>query len=227
MAKYDLRLKARDLRSKGESVKKIAKELGVAKSTASVWVRDIILTVEQFEKLKQITLKGAELGRLRSALKQKEKRLKLIEDAKKEGIKKLIDLTDREFLIAGLALYWGEGSRKKIEVSFCNSDLEMIRFLILWLNKFFNISKDDLRFCVGINEIHRERENSVKDYWSQMLAVPLNQFNRTSFKKVNNKKIYKNHNDHYGTLRVRVLKSVRLHYNIIGLIEGLKVNMPG
>lgn len=45
MAKYDLRLKARELRRKGVSVKQIAQELKIAKSSASVWVRDIILTI--------------------------------------------------------------------------------------------------------------------------------------------------------------------------------------
>ena len=48
MAKSELRLKARELRKKGVSVRTIASELGVSKSMASIWVRDIILTIDQF-----------------------------------------------------------------------------------------------------------------------------------------------------------------------------------
>ena len=73
MAKSLLRLEARKLRKKGVSVKKIAKYLKVSKSSASRWVRDIVLTVEQLENLRKSSLEGAERGRLRNALIQKDK----------------------------------------------------------------------------------------------------------------------------------------------------------
>lgn len=221
MAKFLLRIKARKLRSSGESVKKIAKKLGVAKSTASLWVRDIILSVSQFENLTKRKLKGAELGRLRSALKQKERRLKLVETSKKIGIQELSNITIREFLIAGLALYWGEGTRKTREVKICNSDPKLINFIIKWLIETFKIKTTDLAVNVGINEIHRNREEIVKHYWSRILGIPLNQFRKTSFKKVKNKKVYENFNEHYGTCTITVLRSARIYYKIIGLIEGL------
>ena len=74
MAKSLLRLEACKLRKRGISVKKIAQLLRISTSTVSKWVRDIILTVEQLENLRQSSIKGAELGRLRSALLQKAKR---------------------------------------------------------------------------------------------------------------------------------------------------------
>ena len=74
MAKSIQRIKAREMRSRGESVIGISRELNISKSTASLWVRDLILSVEQLERLRGNSIKGAELGRLRSALMQKEKR---------------------------------------------------------------------------------------------------------------------------------------------------------
>ncbi len=65
MAKTQQKIKARELRRKGVSVKTIATELGVAKSTVSLWVRDIILTVEQLEKIRRNWIVGTELGRLK------------------------------------------------------------------------------------------------------------------------------------------------------------------
>jgi len=227
MAKYLLRQQARELRSKGVSVKTIGEELGVSKGTASLWVRDIILTVEQMDKLRNSALKGAELGRLKSALLQKSRRLKAIEDARQFGIEHLSNLTDREFLIAGLALYWGEGSKKSREFSFCNSDPEMVKFLISWLQKCFFVGIEDIKASVGINEIHAEREEVVRKYWSEILEVPLRQFTKTSFKKVTNKKVYANFNDHYGTIRIKVARSGAIFYKVVGLIEGLKLKMPG
>lgn len=221
MAKSLLRIKARQMRTKGESVKEITRKLGISKSTASIWVRDIILSVEQLEKLKKRSLKGAELGRLRSALKQKERRLKLIEELEKQGIKRLKNLTKREFLIAGIALYWAEGSKKTRGVQFCNSDPKLIKFMIEWIKRNFNIKTEELAGYVGINEIHRSRDKIVSEYWSKISGIPLNQFRKTSFKKTKNKKVYENFNEHYGTLTVKVLKSARNYYKIMGLIEGL------
>lgn len=221
MAKSTLRLEARKLRRRGISVKRIAEYLEVSKSTASIWVRDIILNIDQLEALKQAAIKGSERGRLKSALLQKEKRLKLILSSKREGTEKLSRLTEREFLIAGIALYWGEGSRKSRELEFCNSDPKMIKFLIEWLRINFHVEANELKCCIGINELHRKREDRVKQFWSEITGIPLSQFLKTSFKKAKNKKVYENFNDHYGTLSVSVLKSAKYYYQIIGLIEGL------
>lgn len=221
MAKYLLRLKARELRKKGVSVKEIAKHLMVSKATASIWVRDIILTIEQLEALKKSSLLGAERGRLKNALLQKKKWNDNLENEKLLAAKIINNLTSREFLIAGLALYWGEGSRKVRRVEFCNSDPKMVQFLISWLRQCFNIQLYEITCCIGINEIHRDREQLVKEYWSKISGIPLVQFRKTSFKKAQSKKVYENFHDHYGTFVVRVLQPSRFYVKILGLIDGL------
>lgn len=223
MAKYELRIKARELRSKGESVKTIAMELGVSKGTVSVWVRDIILSIEQLEKLRAASLKGAERGRLKSALLQKERWQKNLEKLKKQGIETVGNLTDRELLIAGLALYWGEGYKKGRRLQLCNSDPRLIQFILLWLKKCFAIPSEEVRCRVGINAIHKERDTVVKQYWSNITGIPLSQFANTSFKKVESKKIYDNFENHYGTLSIEVLQPARIYAKILGLIEGLAI----
>jgi len=209
------------MRKHGVSVKEIAKQLQISKGSASSWVRDIILSVEQLEYLRNSRLLGAERGRFKSALQQKQRRLDALKEMQNFGIKTIGSLTDRELLIAGLALYWGEGAKKDRRIDFCNSDPKMIQFLILWLNKCFQILPSEIICIVGINEIHRYREDEVKRYWTSISGIPLNQFRKTSFKKVTNKKIYENMNDHYGTLAVRVVQPSRFYGKILGLIEGL------
>lgn len=221
MAKSQLKIKARELRRQGISVKYIAEDLNVSKSSVSIWVRDIILSIDQLEVLRKSSLQGSERGRLKSALLQKEKRIKQFEEDTSTGIKTIGALTERELLIAGIALYWGEGSKKDRKVQFCNSDPQMIRFLLAWLNRCFGIGRDDLRCIVGINEIHTRREKRVKAYWSKITGIPLEQFTKTSFKKVTNQKVYENFDDHYGTLSIKVMQPARFYGKIIGLIEGL------
>ncbi len=221
MSKSKEKLIARKLRIKGVSVKEIAKQLHLSKSTVSLWVRDIILNIEQLEKLNHRRIEGAERGRMLGALKQKKIRLMRIKRGIVEGKSILSRLNKREFLIAGIALYWAEGTKKKREIAFCNSDPKMIQFMINWLKCNFNIPTERLSCYVGINKIHKKREKIVKNYWSKMSGIPISQFTKTSLKKVKNKKIYANFNTHYGTLTIKVKSSSQYYYDIIGLIEGL------
>lgn len=221
MAKYDLRLKARQLRSEGESVKVIAKILRIARSTSSLWVRDIILTVNQLEKLRNNEIKGAELGRLRGALKQKENRRLRIRQGEDDAKKILGEISERDLFVAGIGLYWAEGAKNRGTIQFFNSDLKMIRLIMLWLKLFFGVEKNEIRARVGVNESHRGREEIIKKYWSEGTGIPLSQFTSTSFKKVKNKKVYENFDQHYGILSLNILKPSRFYCRIMGLINAL------
>ncbi len=227
MAKFKQRLHARDLRKKGLSVGEIANKINASKSSVSVWTRDVVLTREQLESLRKSMLRGSEIGRFKSAQLKREKRLATIERLRDEGIKLLAKINKRELLIAGLGLYWGEGSKKGREFCFCNSDPEMAKFFLVWLKNCFGVSAKDLRCSIGINAMHINREEKVKNFWMKTLGLEADQFTKTIFKKTKNSKIYENFNDHYGTIRIRIRKPGELYYKVIGLIEGLKYNMPG
>ena len=89
MAKYNERLKARSMRNDGISIIVIARKLGISKSTISSWCRDIILTEEQFEKLRKNKGVSLTTGQRMGAETNKRKRLEAIKDAEIWG-KKLI-----------------------------------------------------------------------------------------------------------------------------------------
>lgn len=223
MAKFHLRLKAQELRRQGNSVGQIAKDLKVAKSSVSWWVRDIALTEIQIALLKTREIRGRERGRFKTMEIMRERRMKYIEEFDKAGFRRLSNLTKNEFFVLGLGLYWAEGGKtiRNRRVEFCNSDPMMIKFLLRWLLYCFNVPKENLRCVVGINQIHTSREEIVKKYWSETTGIPLDQFRKTSFKKVINNKIYDNFESHYGTLSVLVAKGTSLYFEIMGLIKAL------
>lgn len=221
MAKYLQRIEARKLRSKGMSVNKIANRIHVTKGTVSLWVRDMILTVKQLEQLRKASLYGLEKAAFKGALIQKQRRMNLIRQCEREGSEIIGDISEREKLLIGLGLYWAEGTKKKRDVSFCNSDPNLINFMIEWLNICFGVERNEMKAIVGINEIHRSREDKVKKYWSKSTGLSLSQFRKTSFKKSKVHKVYDNYETHYGTLTVVVLKPARFYYRIMGLIGGL------
>lgn len=221
MAKSLLRLKARELRKEGESVRIISQKLSIPKSTVSLWVRDVILSVEQLQILTQNSLKGSALGRAKGAFVQKQRRLDKIKRYEDVGIKLLSDLSERELMIAGLSMYWSEGSRRNRRVEFCNSDPRMIEFILIWLQICFGIKVEDLAGYIKIESSHFKRDLVVKEYWCVVTGMRINQFRKTHFKTAQNKKIYENFEEHYGTLSIRVQKSGELYYKIMGLIKGL------
>lgn len=221
MASSILRLKAIDLRSQGVSIKQIAMQLKISTSSASKWTRDINLTSQQLDKLRINECNGKALGRLKSTMIKKEIRLEKIEKSRREGAVIVGNINKRELLLLGLALYWGEGGKKNRRVEFCNSDPRMVKFLILWLIKCFEVRSEDLICWVGINEIHEPRESIVREYWSKVLNLPLGQFRKTSYKRVKSKKVYANFDQHFGTLSIVVAKSTNLYYQIMGLIDSL------
>ena len=221
MAKSILRLKARRLREKGVSIIVIAKRLGVAKSTVSLWCRDIELTKIQIEKLLKAKENGLRLGQIMGAQVQKKKRLEIIDQYKKEGLKEFKNISDREHLITGLVLYLAEGAKKSRRIEFVNSDPAIILFMRDWFIKFFSVPPKRFVYNFTINEIHRKRVNIVTGFWTDYLGVSDSQFRKAVFVKTKQKKSYVNYDNYYGTFRLSILKSTYLLYRILGLIEGV------
>ena len=228
MAKSEERLLARTLRKQGLSVIVIAKKLHVSKSTASLWTKDISLSFEQLEQLRRRTIKGAEKGRLLGAERQRQDRLQRIIDGNVYGRNNIRLLTEKEFFVSGIALYWAEGNKKMKKIEFCNSDPKLILFLLRWFQKFFDLTISDFKCYVGVNVIHKKRDLIIQKYWSSVTHIPLDQFTKTSFKQSKSRKIYENYEDHFGTLSVKVLKPARILYKIAGLVQALRdVSLPG
>ncbi|HDY72666.1 MAG TPA: hypothetical protein ENH90_00675 [bacterium] len=217
MAKSKERIKARELRKKGRSIKEIARQLKVSKSSASIWCRDIELTSGQIARLEEKIRIGSYKGRLKGARIQLERRLAETNRLYKEGASLLGSLSKRDLLLTGAGLYWGEGTKKR-DVRIANSDPEMIRFIINWFNYIWKIPKEQFKFQILINKVHKFRVAQVEKYWLDVAGVSSNQFTKTILIKAKNKKVYKNFETHFGTLMIRVRKSAYLHHKIKGLI---------
>lgn len=219
MAKFDLKIKAREMRRNGESITIIAKLLDVSKGTVSLWCRDIDLTQEQIVCLTTRKSDALKLGQIMGAQSNKNKKLANVEFYKKEGLRELFNMDRQEFFIAGIALYIAEGSKKNGQIEFINSDPNLIIFMLKWLRTFFIQNDSELCFTIFINEIHRNREDLIKKYWREILNAPTVRFRNTVFLKSVQKKVYENHDNYYGTFRVALLKGRLKYYRMMGLIE--------
>lgn len=208
------------MREKGISLSDISKKLNVTKSTLSFWCKDIVLTESAIKKIKTKGRIKSIRGLLRYSESKRKERMERNVFQKQEGVEILGTLLDRDILMIGLGLYWGEGYKyKNGELGFTNSNPYMIRFYFKWL-ELWNVKKDSLIFRLTINEFFRKEEEDIKNFWVSFLSIKEEQFSKTTFIQTNLKKAsLKNVEKYRGILRVKVRRGTSLRNKILGAIE--------
>jgi hypothetical protein len=158
------REQARRLRATGLPMTDIAARLGVSKSSVSLWVRDVA-----FEPRPRATR-----GRRRAPNALQRRKQAEIDRLLAEGRDRVGRLTEREFLVAGVALYAGEGSKGDGRLRFANSDARMIVFFCSWLRRFFEVDESRLRVHLYL---HQGLDLAAAiAYWSALTSIPPTQF---------------------------------------------------
>ena len=217
--KDDLRAQARELRRAGRTYDEIQDTLGVSKSSISLWVRDLPKpprrqTAEQRRQHMQDICWSP-----RRELRENERRITKAAAAREVG-----KMTDRELFIAGISLYWAEGSKDKSysrreRVTFVNSDPNMIRVFLAWLG-LVGVDRSRLRFAVQIHE--SADVEAAEGYWRELVGAASDAFCKTTLKKHNPKTNRRNIEDGYrGCLAVRVLEGADLYRRIEGWWYGI------
>ncbi|HYK08706.1 MAG TPA: hypothetical protein VEW42_04380 [Candidatus Eisenbacteria bacterium] len=213
----------RDFREMGLSLGQIYEKTHIPKTTIRLWIKYIVLSKKQRDKLQQNTMMALQKGRVRAQrLHTDTQRIAEIgfHNSAKEQTSKL---SKKELFIAGVALYWGEGFKNKHEhrLGFCNSDPEMITFYIKWLKEIFHIKEEDLVLRLTLNESYENRAEEIQQYWIDILKVSPEQFTKPFYQHVAWKRQYKTDNYH-GVLRIHVKNSKESLWEVRGWIEGLK-----
>lgn len=223
MAKFEFKTKVFEMRRRGISLGDIAKSIGLSKSTISIWCSEIELNEEQKNKISEKAIKSGMKGRLLGAESNRNKKIKSIDEAKEWASQKIVGISSKEYMIANIALYWAEGSKKnKSGYIFVNSDPDMVLFVYNWLSQYMGIKNDFFSPRVSVNIIHKERISQILNYWSNLLELPIEAFGNPYYVKSVHKKRYENHEKYYGVLRLNVKRSSMLKYKILALIEELK-----
>jgi AraC-like DNA-binding protein len=200
------RQQARLLRGTGLPLAEIAARLGVSKSSVSLWVRDV-----EFEPIPRVTR-----GRRREPNALQRRRQAEVDRLLAEGRARIGRLSEREFLVAGVALYAGEGSKGDGTVRFVNSDARMVVFFCTWLRHFYDIEEARLRLTLYL---HQGLDLAASmQYWSALTGVPPSQF-RKPYRAVPDPSI--RHAKHvHGCITVSYSCSAT-HRSIMGLVSAL------
>jgi transcriptional regulator with XRE-family HTH domain len=168
---------ARALRAQGWTLTEIAEELGVSRSSASLWCRDVEIDEAVLHaRRRQRYLSGNEGARRRGPNKLQRAKHAEIERFHEEGRRRIGQLSERDLLIAGLMLYVGEGSKTDGAVKLANSDPRVIRLHLRWLRHFFEIDERRLRVSLYL---HRGLDlDAAVAFWSGLTEIPPEQFTK-------------------------------------------------
>jgi hypothetical protein len=75
-----------------------------------------------------------------------------IEELSVEAATQIGRLSDREFLVAGAALYAGEGAKGDGVVLMANTNPHIIAFFCAWLRRFYDIDETRLRVRLYLHQ---------------------------------------------------------------------------
>jgi hypothetical protein len=197
---------ARQLRRTGLPLAEIAARLGVAKSSVSLWVRDV-----EFTPIPRVTV-----GRRRAPNALERRKQAEIERLVEEGRARIGRLSEREFLVAGVALYAGEGAKRDGAVKFANTNPRMVAFYCSWLRRFFAVDEARLRVRLYLHE-GLDLAAAVA-FWSELTGIPPEQFQKP-YRAVPDPTI--RHTKHvHGCVSIDYSCSTT-HRSIMGLISAL------
>ncbi|MFF8674349.1 hypothetical protein [Streptomyces sp. NPDC015242] len=136
------------------------------------------------------------------------------------------DLSPRELFLAGVVLYWAEGSKDKMHgrqrrenLQFINSDPNVVRFYLRWLESL-GVERERLRFRVYIHE--SADVAAAENFWAELVGPDAATFQRTPLKRHNPRTVRKNVGDSYrGCLAIYVTRSAELYRRMEGAWYGI------
>jgi transcriptional regulator with XRE-family HTH domain len=215
MKTYERNLARSLRRDEGLPINEIARRLNVSKSSVSHWVKDVELTTEQQEKLRQMNpaynrqlsgwRKNAALHRANRVAAQARGRV----------------LAQRRDLLhlAGCMLYWAEGEKARNTLSFSNSDPAMVRFFVSFLRSQFNLRNEEIRVTCYLFADHLPRQREIEQFWLDVMGLDANSLRKSHvnvYSKYSEKK--RVNRLPYGTVKV-VVNRTRVVQSIYGSIQ--------
>lgn len=212
------------MRLQSKSYNSILKALSLSsKGTLSFWLRGLELSPEAERRLK----KDAEITSRRNLLRFNTARAKRIraenEGRYDSGKKRIQNLSHRELMLIGAALYWGEGTKsdnngKTQSLVFTNSDPDMVDVYMRFIRKIYNVP--DIRIRGEIHVYPNTNVDETREFWAKVTRLPPDRFyiitmvSRLSAGKRSPRLLP------HGTVTIRI-HNRRLFHEMKGMMRGL------
>ncbi len=215
--KYVEQQQAIELRKKGYSINEIKDKLQISKASASIWVRNVVLTKEQKSKLSK---NGRSVHSIEERRKSRLYNQKLKDDIIIQNAKNQINtISGSDLKLIGICLYLGEGAKtKKSMVRVANSDPDVIKMMMRFFREVCLVPEE--KFRGHIHTFAHADIEKTEEYWSKISKVPRKQFYKT-YIKASSASLQKRKTLPFGTFDISV-NDTKLFLTIMGWIEKVK-----
>lgn len=208
------RNRARQLRrEQGLPIKMIAREVGVAVSTVSVWTRDIELSVPQQVALDERNPARNPERRPRGGRAASARRVR--EAAQADG--RRLARQGEPLHRTGCMLHWAEGSKSRNVARLTNSDPDLLRVYLRFLRECYAISDGRIALTGNFHLGNDLTVDEIHAYWLRALVLPETCLRKPSIVAPSADEL-KRRRLPYGTVSISVC-SVVLVQSIYGAIQ--------
>jgi hypothetical protein len=207
----------RDLRRAGLSYGEMMELVPVKKSTLATWCRDVTLTPEQVDRIAQRRTPAPGRNLMGQPYTTQRSRRIEIEAIRAQAKLEAHHLSADAFWMAGVVLYWGEGTKTNRRLSVANSDPAALRLFKAWAEEF---AKPNSGWRARLHLHADNDEPAARRWWAAQLEIPVSDFTQ-SFIKPDGTGHRKNHLP-YGVCTLSKRKSTDAFLQTMGWIEFLQ-----
>ncbi len=164
----------KDLRRHGLSYGEIMELIPVKKSTLATWCREVRLSTEQIEAIKK---RRAQIpGIPRDTNWRRREEIAVIRKIAREQVPELIKNPE---WVAGVVLYWAEGSKTRNFVNMANTDPRALRLFVRWVRTFIDPTA---RFSLQLHLHEGNDDSESQAYWREETGLFAANFHKTFIK---------------------------------------------
>jgi hypothetical protein len=207
--RWERRELGKALRRLGLTYSEIRLIIPVPKGTLSNWCQELKLTKKQIEAIR------ARVPSQKGIPKDSQWRRRLeIERIRSEAERFAIEHCDDAFFVAGVVLYWAEGSKWRNDFAVANTDPAALRLFVAWVRSYLNRQAE---FRLSLHLHHGNSERLAKSYWRFELGLPNAKFTKTYIKPRGTG--HRKNRVVAGVCRVRVLRCADNWNRVMAWIE--------
>jgi transposase-like protein len=201
-------------RENGLSIRAIAERLGVSPSSVHKWTCDIELTPEQRKAIRgSDAVRRAQTAGNEAMRRRARQRRLAAQDHGRRLARQRVPLH-----ITGCMLYWAEGSKRRNDVEFTNSDPDMIRTFVEFLSRCYAVTRDDLRLTLNVHLDNGLGLSEIEEWWLTRLGLSRRCLGSHTVGRYSRASARTRRSLPYGTARV-VVHSTFIVQSIYGAIQ--------
>lgn len=169
----------RDLRRQGLSYGEIMELIPVKKSTLATWSNSVRLSASQIDELRDRRTPPPGRNLQGNRYTTQRPRRREIELIKAQALLEAEHLVDDSLWVAGVSMYWGEGSKATRQLSMANADPAALRLFKRWSTEFLPPHHG---WRARLNLHADNDEPAARKWWSNEVEVGLEDFTKTYIK---------------------------------------------